>query len=289
MLKYILFAVALSLSAVAAFYAVVGLTAIFAASFIAIAIMGFLLEVSKLVVASYLYQRWREINKAMKAYFTSALVILICLTSMGVYGFLANAHSGQEAQFNTNSVEIASIERQIEISERKLKPIYEAIDNLNEYDKVSGDQGVFARLTEYDQTIRTEETRITNLQSQKATLEREQSTATAKLGPIKYIAELFGWQDTAAAFRIVSLAIVFVLDPLAILLLIAANREFKKNTKKEEKQNPPSFENKPRIPTKPLLFTGKKDKKTKEDILLENNNKTESSKNKQTIYGPRSI
>ena len=94
-MTYLLFAVALALSAVAAYYAVVGLIAIFAAAVIPIAIMGSLLEASKLVVASWLYRNWKEIPVLLKSYFTVALVVLMLLTSMGIFGFLSKAHLDQ--------------------------------------------------------------------------------------------------------------------------------------------------------------------------------------------------
>ena len=94
-MTYLLFAVALSLSAIAAYYAVMGLIAIFAAAVVPIAIMGSLLEASKLVVASWLYQNWKRIPALLKTYFTIALIVLMLLTSMGIFGFLSKAHLDQ--------------------------------------------------------------------------------------------------------------------------------------------------------------------------------------------------
>ena len=94
-MTYLLFVVALSLSAIAAYYAVMGLVAIFAAAAIPIAIMGSLFEASKLVVASWLYQNWKEIPRLLKTYFTIALIVLMLLTSMGIFGFLSKAHLDQ--------------------------------------------------------------------------------------------------------------------------------------------------------------------------------------------------
>ena len=94
-MTYLLFVTALGLSAVAAYYSIMGLVAIFAAAATPIFIMGSLLEASKLVVASWLYRSWKDVPRLMKIYFTTALVILMMLTSMGIFGFLSKAHLDQ--------------------------------------------------------------------------------------------------------------------------------------------------------------------------------------------------
>jgi len=94
-MTYLLFGTALALSACAAYYSIMGLVAIFAAAAIPIFIMGSLLEISKLVVASWIYQNWKEVPRLMKYYFTTALVILMLLTSMGIFGYLSKAHLDQ--------------------------------------------------------------------------------------------------------------------------------------------------------------------------------------------------
>lgn len=250
-LTIILFSVALSLSATAAFFAVAGLVKIFAASAMSIAIMGSLLEAGKLVIASYLYQKWETTNIVMKSYFMIALFVLIGLTSMGVYGFLANAHSGQEVAFDKNSIQIERLDNQIEREKDTIKDaetvlgqLDNAVQILQDNDRIRGAQGSIAvresqkEEREVYRGIIDEATKvIDSLEDKKLELETEQSTATAKLGPIKYIAELFGIQDPKSAFTIVSLAIVFVFDPIAILLLIAANKELK-NSPNSVPKNP---------------------------------------------------
>ena len=94
-MKYLLFAIALGLSTVAEWYAIVGLMAIFASAPVPIAIMGALLGAAKLVIASWLYRNWKDIPKLMKIYFTISLLILMFLTSMGIFGFLSKAHLDQ--------------------------------------------------------------------------------------------------------------------------------------------------------------------------------------------------
>ena len=119
-MTYLLFATALALSAVAAYYSIMGLVAIFAAAALPIFIMGSLLEVSKLVVASWLYRSWREIPFLMKSYFTVALVVLMMLTSMGIFGFLSKAHLDQAVPTGDVSAKLALIDEKIKTEKENL-------------------------------------------------------------------------------------------------------------------------------------------------------------------------
>ena len=109
-MTYLLFATALGLSAVAAYYSIMGLVAIFAAAAVPIFIMGSLLEISKLVVASWLYRSWKQIPKLMMGYFTIALVVLMMLTSMGIFGYLSKAHLDQAVPTGEVSAKLALID-----------------------------------------------------------------------------------------------------------------------------------------------------------------------------------
>ena len=119
-MTYLLFATALALSAVAAYYSIMGLVAIFAAAALPIFIMGSLLEVSKLVVASWLYRSWRKIPFLMKSYFTVALVVLMMLTSMGIFGFLSKAHLDQAVPTGDVSAKLALIDEKIKTEKENL-------------------------------------------------------------------------------------------------------------------------------------------------------------------------
>ena len=110
---YLMFGFALALSTAAAFYAIFGLVAIFAAAPIAITILGSLLEGSKLVVASWLYRNWKQIPILLKTYFMFALVILMFLTSMGIFGFLSRAHIEQTAVGTENQAQIEQLQKEI--------------------------------------------------------------------------------------------------------------------------------------------------------------------------------
>lgn len=259
-MTYLLFAVALALSSVAAWYAIAGLIAIFAASVIPIAIMGSLLEASKLVVASWLYRSWKEIPFLMKTYFTVALITLMLLTSMGIFGFLSKAHLDQ-------AVPTGEVVAKIEVIDEKIKIQKETIDvarrNISQLDRQveetlnrtanqNNNNAVNRSITIRNQQakeratlakqIETAQAEISKLTQERAPLATEVRKIEAEVGPIKYIAELIYGEEAKEAsilekaVRFVILMIVFVFDPLAVLLLVAANWQMKKD---KENSSPP--------------------------------------------------
>jgi hypothetical protein len=149
-MTFILFVTAISLSVVAAWYAIAGLVAIFAAAVVPIMIMGSLLEASKLVVASWLYRSWNEIPKLMKAYFVAALIILMVLTSMGIFGYLSKAHLDQAIPTGDAAAKVQILDERISIEQdvitqyrKDLTILNDQIDRYNELGAVS--KGVKAR------------------------------------------------------------------------------------------------------------------------------------------------
>ena len=249
----LLFTTAIALSVVAAWYAISGLVAIFAASVIPIMIMGSLLEASKLVVASWLYRSWGEIPKLMKVYFTTALVVLMMLTSMGIFGFLSKAHLDQAVPTGDVAAKVQIIDEKIAIEQqviaqyrKDLEVLNEQIDRYNELGAVT--RGVKAREAQREERdvifkmIEDGQNNVTKLREDRAPLQTELRKIEAEVGPLKYIAALiYGDQlDQTlleSAVRIVIMLIVFVFDPLAVLMLIAANWSLK-NVKKEFREVP---------------------------------------------------
>lgn len=255
-MTYLLFAVALSLSAVAAYYAIFGLMAIFAAAAIPIAIMGGLLEASKLVVASWLYRNWKEIPKIFKVYFLTALVILMMLTSMGIFGYLSKAHLDQAVPTGNVASEVAILDEKIAIQKENINAARRQIsqmDSINDQtisrtDDAKGieranqirrsQQKERARLLD---EISSAQKEISKLNDQKAPIAKDLRKIEAEVGPIKYIAAIIYGEDTDTdvlekAVRFVIMMIVAVFDPLAVLMLVAANWNMKniKPVPKEE-------------------------------------------------------
>jgi hypothetical protein len=247
-MTYLLFVVALSLSAVAAWYAVAGLVAIFAAATIPIVIMGSLLEASKLVVASWLYRSWKEIPLWMKSYFSAALIVLMLLTSMGIFGFLSKAHLDQAIPTGDVVAKLALIDEKIKTekeninaSRKELSQLDAQVDQtISRTTEASGAERAITirRSQQKDRTrilneIGTAQAKIASLNQDRAPIAAEVRKVEAEVGPIKYIAALIyddaGNDTLERAVRIVTIMIVIVFDPLAVLLLIAANWQMRRD------------------------------------------------------------
>jgi hypothetical protein len=254
-MTYLLFAVALALSAVAGWYAIAGLIAIFAASVIPIAIMGSLLEVSKLVVASWLYRSWKHIPFLMKSYFTIALITLMLLTSMGIFGFLSKAHLDQAVPTGDLVAKLEMVDEKIKTQRENLDASRQAIAQLdkqvNETINRSTNTSGAERSVQIRRNQQAERTRIlkdigaaqaeiSKLQQERAPIATEVRKVEAEVGPIKYIAQLIYGEEAKdgtlleKAVRFVILMIVFVFDPLAVLMLVAANWQM--NRDRQEKR-----------------------------------------------------
>jgi len=241
---------AICISGVAAWYSIVGLMAIFASAKLAIAIMGAVLEVGKLVTACWVYQNWRTCPKLLKTYLTSAVVVLMLITSMGIFGFLSKAHIDQTLVSGDNSLEIRTYEQRVDNEERRITDAQLVIGQLDEtvqvlidYDRIRGPSGAIAtrekqkaERTELDVIINDATSQITELRVSLTELDRQQLKFEADVGPIKYIAEFVYGQKADRdlldkAVRWVIITIIFVFDPLAVLLLIAANITLRKPKK----------------------------------------------------------
>jgi hypothetical protein len=251
-MTYLLFVVALSLSAVAAWYAVAGLVAIFAAAAVPIVIMGSLLEASKLVVASWLYRSWKEIPLLMKSYFTIALVVLMLLTSMGIFGFLSKAHLDQAIPTGDVSAKLALIDEKIQTEKDNINDARKTISQLdrqvdetinrtaNQDNNAGVNRSISIRRSQQKERdnllkeIGTAQTKIAKLNEERAPIAAEVRKVEAEVGPIKYIAALIYDDSTDTdtlerAVRIVTIMIVLVFDPLAVLLLVAANWQLRRD------------------------------------------------------------
>ena len=255
----ITFLSAISISIIAAGYSIIGLATLFAGAAIPIIAMGSALEIGKLVAASWLYNNWSSslVPKALKAYLFSAIVVLVFITSMGIFGFLSKAHLDQVQPTSGNTIKINTIDNQIkrqeiviDRAEKTLTQLDKSIEVYlnNEYATrgLKERQKQEAERNELNTAIKNASDEIAKLSTEKANLQLAQDKIEAEVGPIKYIAELIYGDDAKSHFdeavRIVILILIFVFDPLAVLLLIAANislRQWrmKKNlTKIDEKE-----------------------------------------------------
>ena len=250
---------ALSLAAVAGWFSIVGFMAIYAGAPMYALIMGVVTECAKLVTTSWLYRNWQHAGWRLKApliYFTLALMTA---TSIGVFGFLSKAHLEQGAGTIDNSARIEQLQYQIDRekatiadNEKVTKQLDDTVNSLLGKDRA--DRALSVRKSQASQRaqLRTDsaeaQKRIDGLNAEKFKLESEVRKMQLDVGPIRYIAELFyGVDENAtknieAAVRIFTLLLVSTLDPLAVILLIAANHTLirLRNEKKEEDKSPTS-------------------------------------------------
>lgn len=263
---------ALTLSGVAAWFSVVGLIAIFAASPFSIAVMAGTLEVAKLVCASWVYNHWHAVPRLIKAYLTAAVVVLMFITSMGIFGYLSKAHLDQGVPTSEVAAKVQLIDEKIQIQQDNLKVqrdnIATARTALGQMDAQVGaslDRTTTASGADRSVSIRRQQAgerralqaeiaraqteiekinaEIAKLREEKAPIASELRKVEAEVGPIKYIAALiYGDQvqddvtTLEKAVRWVTILLVVVFDPLAVIMLIAANygmRNFREEKKDE--------------------------------------------------------
>ena len=239
-------ATAILLSCVAAYYSVAGLTAIFSAATIPVIIMGGSLELGKIVATVWLHNNWRRAGFLFKAYLAPAVIFLMLLTSMGIFGYLSKAHSDQSLVSGDSIAKVAIYDEKIKISRdnidanrKALKQMDEAVDQVmgRSQDEKGADKAVAIRRGQQKERARilvdieAEQKKITSLNEERAPLAAEFRKVESEVGPIKYIAALIYGDNPDSnvlerAVRLVIIMIVLVFDPLALTLILAANKQF---------------------------------------------------------------
>jgi hypothetical protein len=241
---YLTLATALIISLSAAVYSILGLTAIFAAAFWPVVIMGGSLEFGKIITTLWLHKYWDRAEIQYKLYLCSAVAILMLLTSMGVFGFLSKAHTDQSLVSGDVGAKIAIYDEKIKIerdnidaNRKQLKQMDEAVDQVmgRSTDEKGADKAVAIRrgqqkdrsrlLTEIGESQK----KITALNEQAAPIRAEVRKVEAEVGPVKYIAAMVYGDNPDAnvlekSVRWVIILIVIVFDPLALTLLLAATK-----------------------------------------------------------------
>jgi hypothetical protein len=254
MINYLALLVAIGLSAIAAYFSVIGLTTIFAASFWPVVIMGGTLEVAKVVAASWTYRNWNIAPFSIKAYLIASILALMFITSMGTFGYLSKAHIDQTTSSSDVVAQLAIYDEKIKVAKenidanrKALKQYDEAVDQImgrSDTEKGAEKAVVVRRSQQKDRArlqeeIQTYQKEIGVLNDTRAPLAAQVRKVEAEVGPLKFIAELFyekvDTQFLDKTVRWVIILIVIVFDPLAIILLIAANIGLSK-TKIEEQQ-----------------------------------------------------
>ena len=276
---------ALSISAVAAYYSIVGLMAIFSASAASIAIMGIVLEVGKLITASWLYQNWKTVPKLLKYYLTTAVIILMFITSMGIFGYLSKSHIDAGTGTDELYIKVERLENRIDSekknivrAEKQLQQLDNALDRYVELGAVS--KGLNKREEQEDERnnltslVNKSQQQIDVYLDEKSDYDLQIKSFEVEVGPLKYISALIYGDDALNfldnAVRIVILILVFVFDPLAVLLVIAANISIREVQNRRRNINRKKNKNKVRVKEEVIGDgTAKKITKTKNGVTME--------------------
>lgn len=242
-INYLALAIAIILSFVAAYYSIVGLAVIFASAMIPVVVMASSLEAAKVISASWLYRNWGSAPKLIKYYLTAAVVVLMFITSMGIFGFLSKAHLEQSVVSGESTSKLAVYDEKIKTAKenidayrKNLKQMDEGVDQImaRSSDEKGAEKASALRRSQSKEraylvrSIEAEQKTISQLTEQRAPIAAEVRKVEAEVGPIKYIAALIYGDNPdqnvlEKAVRFVIICLVLVFDPLAIVLLLAAN------------------------------------------------------------------
>lgn len=280
LIAYLALLSGLSISAVAIYYSVAGLVSIFSAAMIPIIVMGVTLEISKLIATMWLKINWTRAPFYIKAYMSSAIVVLMIITSMGIFGFLSKAHSDQslvsgdvQSKIAIYDEKIKTARDNIEANRKQLRQMDEAVDQVmarSKDERGANNANTIRRNQQRDRTaiakdIEANQKLIATLNDEAAPIRAEVRKVEAEVGPIKYIAA-FIYDDNPDANLLekavtwVIIIIVAVFDPLAVILLLASQYSFQWFRRAEE-ENVPSTKEVENAPT------------NNDDVLDDNNDK----------------
>ena len=233
----------LMLTCVGGYFSIVGLATIFAGAFWSVVTMATALELSKVVAASWIYRSWSIAPVLIRVYMIQSIIVLVFITSLGIFGYLSKAHVEQTInQGGNNEIRIEALQRRIDRqssiindSQLVLGQLDDAVSILQEYDRIRGPEGAIAvRQSQAEERMALNETisqaydAIEQINQDLLPLKQKQISLEAEIGPLKYIAELIYGKDSAAeyfdvAVRWIIILLVCVFDPLAIVMIISGN------------------------------------------------------------------
>jgi hypothetical protein len=238
--------VALLLSAIGGYFSISGLTTIFAGSPTQITILAVILEVAKVSIAGWSHYYWKHLSKLSKIYLPLSVLVLMFITELGIYGYMARAHIDHHTTIATqNSPQIALLDSKIE----NMTSLKQGIDNqIAQIDKsisqLKGNVALRAlakQRTEKEKLVKQQQVyagELIKLNQEKVKLSVEQTKLETELGPLKYVAQAIPFIkfDNESVVRFLILMIMFVFDPLAIMLVIATTSVLAKLNEKEKKE-----------------------------------------------------
>ena len=240
---------ALAISTVAAWYSIIGLMAIFAGATTEIMIMGVCLEVGKLICASWTFTNWKTSPIIMRSYFIFAIVVLMLITSLGIFGFLSRAHIAQSSPTTLLEERITRIDLKVEQKNIQIDRYQSRLDILDQalekYIELGAVSKGLKKLGEMENETSLLKTKIEGLENEiddftdeKFSMKTEINLAEVETGPIRYVASMLyddiSESELEQAVRWIIILLIFVFDPLAVVLVIAANislRDYRKERK----------------------------------------------------------
>jgi len=248
---------ALSVASLAAIFSIVGLAALFSGAWLAVCAMAGSLEFAKFVLAAYLHQRWQEMNKALRAYLTAAIVILSLITSMGVFGFLSDAYQSTSTLIQAEEIKLQTERNKQTGYSNEVARIEKSINEIPD-----------SRISKKLKAREAAEPAIRDLTTRHADSEKTISEINLqileikkKVGPLVYISKAFNVEiDSVVKYLILIFVLVF--DPLAICLVIAATQALDSRRKRSILSGSPEVETPSAEPKKSVLFetTAKEEK-----------------------------
>lgn len=247
---YLAVAVALMLSSISAYFSVLGFTALFPGSFLPIIVMASSLELAKIITVVWLHQHWKDVSWFIRSYLSASVIILMIITSLGVFGFLSKAHikyqlnidSGIGEQIALLEAEITNKEKMLADTEKEITLIDGAAEKLFDLSKKVADAKTAIRERDKNKKERTKllqqktdiEKEIAELKTEHIQIKTKYSEKESEVGPIKYAADLIFGKATKEqlerTIRYAILLLVFIFDPLAIVLLLGASSIYKKRS-----------------------------------------------------------
>jgi hypothetical protein len=245
-MKWLTLFTSLTLATTAAYFSIVGLMTIFSGAALSIAFMATVLEFGKIVSAAWLHYEWDRINNLVRAYFTGAVIILMLITSMGIFGYLSKAHIDASITGDSFSLEASILDKRLDGKQLQLDNLTGRLESLDYVLQTSQpkDRNYVNKVqtterNEINASIDLLVDDIVELNEKKMPILRQQLDQEAELGPVKYIADMIYGDDAESyydnAVRWIILTIIFVFDPLAIMLLIVSTAAFKREREKPAK------------------------------------------------------
>lgn len=261
---------ALLISGTAAYFSIAGLAVLFAGVFWPVVAMGAALEGGKLVAAAWLHANWSNarVGVAHKLYLSTAIGILMVVTALGIYGYLSKGHIEQAAPLATVQLQIAQIETRIQIHRDEVKRLTErtaALDaviasflrNDRPSQSVNVQNAQKAERKRIADDLARAQADIVSLTTEAEPLRATANDVGAKLGPVRYVADLFGWTEPESAVRLVIVLLILAFDPLAVALVIAATITFSDVARqRHEKRRATEPETTMEPPAAPVLPVG---------------------------------